>query len=193
MCPTPASPTPAPRASHACSRCPSEFVSRSGLLRHESFTHALRAVSLGPPGQVYVEALPSLHPTAADGCGGGGGGATRDLGGGTCDVCGCMFRTARMLRLHVRLLHGDGKVRECTFCAKSFGHAADLNRHIAEAHGEDRKYEHCCGVCGGVGYPTSVQLRRHQLQVHGRSRRADVYGRLVAMDAVEGEPGRGAW
>lgn len=59
-----------------------------------------------------------------------------------CKVCKHKVRTHRLLREHMKLVHGDGLL--CPYCAKRFTSTSGLYEHMAR---EEGRYRFKCNIC----------------------------------------------
>lgn len=88
----------------------------------------------------------------------------------SCAVCGEVFHTTRMLRLHQRIMHDHSVPHHCPHCQSGFGHLADLNTHILSEHDSRTLVkQYPCHLCAHTSYHTATQLKRHKTFAHGIS------------------------
>lgn len=83
-----------------------------------------------------------------------------------CTECGDTFFTERMLNMHRRVQHERLPSFLCPHCSGPYGKAAELNAHILNDHGEEKRGRKCkeC-VCT---FGTEFQLRQHVQTAHRR-------------------------
>lgn len=139
--------------------------------------------SFRPPQRVSAKKLSSMEmaTNAKDAQGSSLKQRSADAQEHQCRECKDSFYSARLLRLHERLVHTTAFPHHCLHCGRGFGLVHDLNRHINDEHaragesGETREgwesregkcHRFTCLKCPSTSYPTETQLRLHARLVH---------------------------
>ena len=97
-----------------CDSCGKSFSRRDHLYRHKREQH----YELTKQNLAYVRDLDTLNANM-------------------CGKCKKLFKRASDLKLHLQMVHGDGKPNQehkCIKCEKTFGWKKSLERHVKTAH-----------------------------------------------------------
>lgn len=103
----------------------------------------------------------------------------------TCDKCGKVFQSERVMRRHISESHDKIKDHCCDQCSKTFARRSYLFRHIYNEHSDGDTDPMPCKVCGRICEGSS-KLASHMRHVHKQRQnaRCDVCGRTYSQIAA---------
>ena len=77
-----------------------------------------------------------------------------------CNICTKTLKTQKILKIHIKTLHGSRKDYNCESCGKSFSQAHNLKRHNKVIHEGYTDYK--CESCG-KSFSQAPNLKKHIL------------------------------
>ena len=81
-----------------------------------------------------------------------------------CPKCLKLFKTKRILKIHILRVHEKCKDYICKTCKKPFFTSTHMERHILISHGDKQK-DHICRICNKA-FALKDYLKRHNDTVH---------------------------
>ncbi|XP_071514118.1 uncharacterized protein [Panulirus ornatus] len=106
-----------------------------------------------------------------------------------CHLCGQTFKTGKILRTHIAVVHSQGRPFHCSYdgCSQSFKTKGSLTRHERRHTGERPFACHECGRC----FRESGSLARHQQSrvscVNKKDSQIPMYGKTCPLDSSQTE------
>lgn len=82
-----------------------------------------------------------------------------------CDICAFRFNTKLLLKTHVKGVHEENKVKECTQCEYIAVKNSKLENHMQKVHNTSRVNDQVCNICDHATYSRS-RLNQHMYHMH---------------------------